>query len=108
MPFLAKGIMVFGRRNKFKLHLFQAKEKAQRFWEKCKRKGLDAQLVYWAIRGGVKLPFIRGYSLSISKSKTNLKYLSAVAVIASKSITKSVDVLPKLTFMDCDDEALSA
>ena len=46
MPFLAKGIMVFGRRNKFKLHLFQAKEKAQRFWEKCKRKGLDAQLVY--------------------------------------------------------------
>lgn len=46
MPFLAKGIMIYKSNNRFKLHVFQNKEKAQRFWEKCKRRGLDAQLVY--------------------------------------------------------------
>lgn len=46
MPFLAKGIVVFGRHNNFKLHLFKDKEKALRFWERCKRKGLCANLVY--------------------------------------------------------------
>lgn len=46
MPFLAKGIMIFKANNSFKLHLFKDKEKALRFWKKCKRRGLDAQLVY--------------------------------------------------------------
>ena len=46
MPFLAKGIMIFKRKNRFKTILFEDKEKAQRFWQRCKRKGLDAQLVY--------------------------------------------------------------
>ena len=46
MPFLAKGVTVYGRKNRFKTYLFIDREKAQRFWEKCKRLGLDAQLVY--------------------------------------------------------------
>lgn len=46
MLFLAKGIMIFGRNNNFKTYYFKDKEKAQRFWLKCQRKGLDAQLVY--------------------------------------------------------------
>ena len=46
MPFLARGVTVYGRKNRFKTHLFTDREKAQRFWEKCKRLGLDAQLVY--------------------------------------------------------------
>ena len=46
MPFLAKGIRIFGRNNKFKTILFEDREKAQRFWLRCKRKGWDAQLVY--------------------------------------------------------------
>ena len=46
MPFLARGIMIVGRNNRFKVHLFKDREKAQRFWLKCKRLGLDAQLVY--------------------------------------------------------------
>ena len=46
MPFLAKGIMVFGSNNSYKIHKFSTKEKALRFWEKCKRKGLCANLVY--------------------------------------------------------------
>ena len=46
MPILAKGIMVFGRKNKFKIYYFKTREKASRFWKKCQRKGLDAQLVY--------------------------------------------------------------
>ena len=43
---LAKGIVIFGRNNRFKKILFKDKEKAQRIWEKCQRKGLDAQLMY--------------------------------------------------------------
>lgn len=46
MPFLAKGIMVYSANNRFKLYLFKDKEKALRFWERCKRKGLCANLVY--------------------------------------------------------------
>ena len=46
MPFLARGVTVYGRENRFKVHLFQDKEKALRFWKKCQRRGLDAQLVY--------------------------------------------------------------
>ena len=46
MPFLAKGIMVFSGHNRFKVHRFSTKEKALRFWEKCKRRGLCANLVY--------------------------------------------------------------
>jgi len=46
MPFLAKGIIVFGRNNRFRKFFFEDKQKAQRFWLKCQRKGLDAQLVY--------------------------------------------------------------
>ena len=46
MPFLARGIMIVGNKNRFKIHLFKDREKAQRFWLKCKRLGLDAQLVY--------------------------------------------------------------
>lgn len=46
MPFLARGVTVFGRKNRFKTHLFTDKEKALRYWQKCKRRGLDAQLVY--------------------------------------------------------------
>ena len=46
MPFLARGVTVFGRKNRFKTHLFTDREKAHRFWLKCKRLGLDAQLVY--------------------------------------------------------------
>ena len=46
MPFLAKGIMIITGNNRWKIKLFNNKEKASRFWKKCKRKGLDAQLVY--------------------------------------------------------------
>ena len=46
MPFLAKGVTVFKRKNRFKTYLFEDREKAHRFWLKCKRKALDAQLVY--------------------------------------------------------------
>ena len=46
MPFLARGIMIVGRDNRFKVHLFKDREKASRFWKKCQRRGLDAQLVY--------------------------------------------------------------
>ena len=46
MPLLAKGIIIFHRNNKFKKILFKDKEKAQRLWDKAKRKGWDAQLVY--------------------------------------------------------------
>ena len=46
MPFLARGVTVYGRKNRFKTHLFTDREKAHRFWLKCKRLGLDAQLVY--------------------------------------------------------------
>ena len=46
MPFLAKGVMIFGNNNRFKKIIIPDKEKAQRFWLKCKRKGLDAQLLY--------------------------------------------------------------
>lgn len=46
MPFLAKGVMIFKRKNKYKTVFFSDKEKAQRYWVKCKRRGLDAQLVY--------------------------------------------------------------
>ena len=45
MVFLAKGIMIV-KNNSFKVRYFQDKEKALRFWKKCKRRGLDAQLVY--------------------------------------------------------------
>ena len=46
MAFLAKDIIIFKSHNRYKIHTFGNKEKAQRFWQKCKRKGLDAQLVY--------------------------------------------------------------
>lgn len=46
MPFLARGVTVFGRKNRFKTYLFIDREKAHRFWLKCKRLGLDAQLYY--------------------------------------------------------------
>ena len=45
MPFLAKGICLV-KGNGFKTIFPKTKEKAQRFWEKCKRKGLCAHLVY--------------------------------------------------------------
>lgn len=43
---LAKGIIIFGRNNRFRKIFFKDKEKAQRIWDKCQRKGLDAQLMY--------------------------------------------------------------
>ena len=46
MVFLARGVIVYGRKNRFKTHLFIDREKALRFWKKCQRRGLDAQLVY--------------------------------------------------------------
>ena len=46
MPFLAKGITIYKSRNRFKTYFFKTKEKAQRFWAQCKRKGYDAQLIY--------------------------------------------------------------
>ena len=45
MPFIAKGVCVV-RGNNFKNYFFKTREKASRFWEKCKRKGLCAHLVY--------------------------------------------------------------
>ena len=46
MPFLAKGFMLFGRRNRFKTYLFEDRKKAQRLYNRLKQKGLDVQLVY--------------------------------------------------------------
>ena len=57
MVFLAKGVCIVKRKG-FKTIIPKTKEKALRLWEKCQRRGLCAHLVYWAIRGGVKLPFL--------------------------------------------------
>ena len=46
MLFLARRIVVFGKDNTFKDYIFKSTKKAQRFWMKCKRKGLDAQCIY--------------------------------------------------------------
>ena len=46
MPFLAKGFILFGRKNRFKKFIYEDKQKAQRLYEKMKRKGLDVQLCY--------------------------------------------------------------
>lgn len=46
MPFLAKGFILFGNKNRFKKYIFEDKQKAQRLYEKMKRKGLDVQLCY--------------------------------------------------------------
>ena len=46
MPILAKGIIIFGKKNRFKKILFEDKQKAQRQFERCRRKGLDVQYIY--------------------------------------------------------------
>lgn len=46
MPFLAKGIRIYKRKNRWKDYFFRQNKKAKRFWEKVKRKGFDAQLIY--------------------------------------------------------------
>lgn len=45
MPFLAKGICIV-KGNSFKTVIPKTREKASRLWEKCKRKGLCAHLIY--------------------------------------------------------------
>lgn len=46
MMFLAKGIIIFKKKNHFKKIEFEDEKKAQRAYEKYKRKGMDVQLVY--------------------------------------------------------------
>lgn len=46
MPFLAKGFIIFGKNNRFRKFYFDDKQKAQRLYEKMRRKGLDVQLCY--------------------------------------------------------------
>lgn len=46
MPMLAKGIIIFFEKNKFKKIFIQDKEKALRVWNRCLRKGWDAQWMY--------------------------------------------------------------
>ena len=40
------AIYVFKKNNKYKIHVFTDKTKAQRFFNKCKRKGLSVQVIY--------------------------------------------------------------
>lgn len=46
MPCLARSIIIFGRKNKFKRINFHDEKKAQSAYEKMKRKGMDVQLAY--------------------------------------------------------------
>ena len=44
--FLAKCFVLFGKNNKFKKYHFEDTKKAQRAFERLKRKGLDVQYLY--------------------------------------------------------------
>ena len=46
MPCLARTIIIYGRKNRFRKISFQDEKRAQSAYEKMRRKGLDVQLAY--------------------------------------------------------------
>ena len=42
---MQQRVYVFKKKNKYKVHVFGDKQKASRFFQKCKRRGLCAQII---------------------------------------------------------------